>query len=318
MRNGFCVSCYTMMRQKLFLSIALLLLFSCNKVDDLNQPPELTPLEDGFKTSAAIGYCISIATRALSGQTLPPNVIYTKRSTDGYSSSGLIHISVNSSAPVPFNSKIGDITIAGLWNETTGGVISIVFSDFNVVKGTFKFYGIHTIPIIVRPNTNEIVSIFAEQDIIIGQGSDTLLNLNLSKPKFDTELNRLNSPEPTDAFVAIKQNVWHLTVTPKNTALNFLDDDYRITGGGQIAEVKSETGGILYHAMINTKFNFTECTKNPTSGTAFIQNFKAGSTLDFGSILLDFQPTCDGTGKIDLATGRYATANGKNLQLNWQ
>jgi hypothetical protein len=306
------------MMRKLILFLSFLLPFCCNKIDELKQPPELTPLEDGFKTSAAIGYCISIATRALTGQPLPSNIVYTKRTTPGYTSSGLINISVNAGAPVPFNSKIGNITIAGLWNETSGGVISIVFSDFNVVNGTFKFYGIHTIPIMVRPNTNEIASIFAEQDIIIGQGSDTLLNLSLSKPKFDSEINRLNSPEPTDAFVAIKQNVWHLTVTPNTTTLNFLDDDYKINGGGQIAEAKSESGGILYHAMINTKFNFSECSKNPVSGTAFIQNFKAGSTLDFGSILLDFEPECNGTSKVDLATGKYATANGKNIQLNWQ
>lgn len=304
--------------RRIIVFIGLLLPFSCNKIEELKQPPELTPLEDGFKTSAAIGYCISVATRALTGQTLPSNVTYTKRTTAGYSSSGLIHIDVNASSPIPFNNKLSDITIAGLWNETSGGVISIVFSDFNVVNGKFKFYGIHTIPIMVRPNTNEIASIFAEQDIVIGQGSDTLLNLSLSKPKFDTELNRLNSPEPTDAFVAVKQNVWHLTVAPKNNALNFLDDDYKINGGGQIAVAESESGGILYHAMINTRFNFTDCAKNPISGTAFIQNFKAGSSLDFGSILLDFEPTCNGTAKVDLATGKYATASGKNLMLNWQ
>ncbi|HEY0740004.1 MAG TPA: hypothetical protein VGD40_01030 [Chryseosolibacter sp.] len=291
---------------------------SCSKVDEFRQPPELTPLEDGFKTSAAIGYCISVATRALTGQSLPPNVIFTKRTTDGYSNSGLIHISVDDSAPVPFNSKIGNITMAGLWNENSGGVISIMFSDFDLVNGDFKFYGIHTIPIMVRSNTNEIASIFAQQDIVIGEGSDTLMNLSLSRPKFDAELNRLNTPAPTDAFVAVQQNVWHLTVTPNTTATNFLDDDYRISGGGQIAEARSDSGGILYHAMINTKFNFTDCSKNPKSGTAFIQNFKAGSSLDFGTILIDFHSTCNGSGKVTLATGKYAATNGKDLQLNWQ
>ncbi len=227
-------------------------------------------------------------------------------------------MAVDNTAPVPFNSGLGDITIAGIWNDNSGGVISIMFSDFDVVNGDFKFYGIHTIPIIVRPNTNEIVSIFAEQDIVIGEGSDTLMNLSLSKLKFDAELNRVNTPAPTDAFVAVRQNVWHLTVTPGGSATNFLDDDYKITGGGQIAEARSESGGILYHAIIDTRFNFTTCAKNPTNGTAFIQNFKAGSTLDFGSILLDFHSTCDGSGNVKVATGKYATANGKNLELNWQ
>lgn len=307
-----------MMRKIVFTATVLSLAFSCNKLDELNHPPELTPLEDGFKSSAAIAYCVSVATRALTGQSLPSNVVYSKINADGYSGSGIIQIAVDASTPVPFNSNIGDITIAGVWDGTSGGVISIVFSDFDLVASDFKFYGIHTIPIMVRPATNEIVSIFAQQDIVIGEGSDTLLNLSLSKPKFATELDRINNPEPTDPFVAVKQNVWHLTVTPKNTALNFLDDDYKISGGGQIAEANSQTGGVIYHAMINTKFNFTDCSKNPLSGTAFIQNFKAGSSLDFGTILLDFHNTCNGTGEVKVATGKYATSNGKDLQLNWQ
>lgn len=291
---------------------------SCNKLDELSTPPELTPLEDGFKSSAAIGYCISIATRALTGQSLPSNVVYSKVNADGYSGSGIIQIAVDASTPVPFNREIGDITIAGVWDGTRGGVISIVFSDFDLAGSAFKFYGIHTIPIMVRPATNEIVSVFAQQDIVIGEGSDTLLNLSLSKPKFGAELDRINNPEPTDPFVAVKQNVWHLTITPKNSALNFLDDDYRISGGGQIAEATSQTGGVVYHAMIDTKFNFTDCSRNPLSGTAFIQNFKAGSALDFGTILLDFHSTCNGTGEVKVATGKYASVNRKDLVLNWQ
>jgi hypothetical protein len=307
-----------MMRKFVFTCAILSLAISCNKLDELNHPPELGPLEDGFKSSAAIAYCVSIATRALTGQSLPSNVVYSKINSDGYSGSGIIQIAVDANTPVPFNSKIGDITIAGVWDGTNGGVISIVFSDFDLVGSDFKFYGIHTIPIMVRPTTNEIVSIFAQQDIVVGEGSDTLLNLSLSKPKFAAELQRINNPEPTDPFVAVKQNVWHLTVTPKNTPLNFLDDDYKVSGGGQIAEANSQTGGIIYHAMINTKFNFTDCTKNPVGGTAFIQNFKAGSSLDFGTILLDFHNTCKGTGEVKVATGKYASVNGKDLLLNWQ
>jgi hypothetical protein len=307
-----------MMRKIILTCIFLPFALSCNKLDELNNPPELAPLEDGFKSSAAIAYCVSIASRAFTGQSIPSNVVYSKTNTDGYSGSGIIQIAVNASTPVPFNREIGDITIVGVWDGTSGGVISILFSDFDLVRSGFKFHGIHTIPIMIRPTTNEIVSVFAQQDIVIGEGSDTLLNLSLSKLKFATELERLNNPEPTDPFVAVKQNVWHLTVTPKNSALNFLDDDYRISGGGQIAEATSQTGGVIYHAMINTKFNFTDCTRNPLSGTAFIQNFKAGSSLDFGTILLDFHSTCNGTSEVKVATGKYAAVNGKDIALNWQ
>jgi hypothetical protein len=307
------------MMRKLFLYAFLIsIAFSCNKLDELDQSAELAPLEDGFKTSAAIGYSISIATRALTGKSLPANVTYSKINSDGYSGSGIIHIDVDSSTPIPFNRNIGDITIAGLWDGTNGGVISILFSDFDLATSDFKFYGIHTIPIIVRPTTNEIVSIFAQQDIVIGEGSDTLLNISLSKPKFASELDRINNPEPTDPFVAVKQNVWHLTIAPNNATLNFLDDDYRVSGGGQIAEARGQSGGIVYHAMIGTEFNFNECEKNPINGTAFIQNFKAGSALDFGTILMDFHSGCTGTGEVKIATGKYAASNGQDLRLNWQ
>lgn len=307
-----------MMRSVLLLMSAAIFVAGCSKVDELKSPPNLHPLEDGFKTSSAIAYCISVASRALTGQALPPNVTFSSRSADGYSKAGIIHIDVNQSSPVPFNQHIGDITIAGIWDQNSGGVISIIFSDFNLTSADFRFYGIHTIPITIRPTSNEIVSVFAQQDIIIGNGSDTLLNLSLSRAKFTSELERLNAPAPSDAFVAVKQNVWHITAFPNSSPTNFLDDDFRITGGGQIAEARDDSGGIIYHALINTRFNFSSCTRNPQSGTAFIQNFKAGTTLDFGTLLMEFSAVCNGESKVKLATGKYAAANGKMMQLNWQ
>jgi hypothetical protein len=297
-------------------SLVLLALYSCNPIDEFNQKAELQSLEDGFKTSAALSYCVSIASRVFTGEPIPNNVTFNSTTTNGYSGSGIIHIQATDDSPVPFNEHIGDITIAGLW-DGDGGVISVVFSNLNLKSGVFKFYGVHTIPLIVRPDTDEIVSIFAQQDIILGEGSDTILSLNLSRPKFDMEMERLNTSEPSETFVAIKQNVWHLTIDYQ-PGQDVYDDRYRFSGGGQIAEAKSDGGGVLYHAMINANCEYNECELNPISGTAFIQNIKAGTTIDLGTLLIDFHSDCNGLAETKVATGKYSLLNKKDISLQWR
>jgi hypothetical protein len=298
------------------LLLILCFTFSCSKIDEFLQEPELTPLEDGFKASAAIAYCVSLASRAYTGKSLPSHVVYDQEPRDGYTGSGLIYVDISSAHPLPFNGNtFGDVIISGLWDGQNGGVISILFADVDVLNSKFKFYGLFTIPVYVRPENGEIVAIFAEQDIVIGEGDETILNLSLSKPEFNLELDRLDSDAPSDVFIAVTQNVWHITIDPGNDA-DLTDDLYEVTGGGQIVSAQSNSGGVLYHAMINTQFSLG-CTENPTSGTAFIQNLQAGSIIDLGTILVDFHNECDGNADITLATGKYATSTGSEVQLNW-
>ena len=303
---------------RILLITALTAFWGCRKVSELTQKAELSPLEEGFKASSAIGYCASLADIAFSGGALPPNVSLNLSSEPGYTSSGVIHVHVDESTPLPFSHSLGDIYIAGLWDGANGGVISIVFGDFDLISSKFKFYGIHTVPVTKKAGTGTINTIFAQQDIIIGQGSDTLLSLSMSKPKFDTELTRLNDSPALDAFVAVKQNVWFVSVDRNNTPADWYDDVLTINGGGQVVEAASNSGGILYHAMIGTEFSYASCSQNPLDGTAFIQNVKAaGSSVDLGNITLNFHNTCDGKAQVVVATGKYLTSNGKNISLDW-
>jgi hypothetical protein len=301
---------------KLLLSITLIAsIFSCNKLDEFTQGPEIQPLRQGFQACAAVGYCASLASAAFQGEPLPDNVTFESSTRDGYSSAGVLHVHVSTDHPVPFNTGTGDIYIAGLWDNTSGGVISIIFADINLIDP--KFYGLYTVPVI-KKETGEVISVFAQQDLVIGEGSDTLLNLSLSKPKFSTELDRLNNPHPADAFAAIKQNVWFISANQNGTLSNVYDDDFEINGGGQIIEARSNSGGILYHAMIETKFNYNTCASNPTNGIAFIQNLKAsGSSVDLGNLTLNFHSKCDGRASVTVATGKYVTANGKTVSLGF-
>jgi hypothetical protein len=299
-------------------AIALLLfsLAGCKKIADLkDENPEIDPIKHGFKTSAAIGYCASLAVTVLEAGTVPPNVLFENADHGEYSNAGIMYVTTDEQYPLPFNDLIGDIVIAGIWNNNSG-VITIVFGNLDIFNSVYKFYGIHTVPIMRDLRTGKIITVFAKQDIVIGEGSDTLLNLSFSNPQFSTELDRLGEEPPTDMFVAASQNVWFISIDQHNTS-SIYDDTYIINGGGQIAEATSSSGGILYHALIGAEFNYEICSQNPLRGDGFMQNIKAGSSINLGNILLSFHDHCDGKAYCEFGTGEYLMYSGRNVNLNF-
>jgi hypothetical protein len=293
---------------------------SCKKIKELrDNNPDLTVLQQGFRSAVTIGYCASLANMAFKGEDLPNNVTFEQGSNSEYSNSGLLFVNVTGTDPLPANNNFGNIIIAALWDESQrSGVMSILFADIDLLAADFKFYGIHTVPFGEELNTGKVTCVFAEQDIVIGNGQDTLINLSLSRPKFDLELDRTDNLPPTDLFVAARQNVWFVKVNQNGTYPDIYDDSYEISGGGQIAEVRDDTGGILYHALIEARFNYTNCQLNPTNGQGYIQNIKAGSSVDLGHITLNFHEDCDGQARASFAFGeKYIQYNGRDVNLNF-
>jgi hypothetical protein len=290
-------------------------LTSCKRVNEVNQDPEIEPLKHGFKVSAAIGYCASLAYTFFNGEDLPDNVVIHSRNNNVDTESCILLVSINEDYPLPFNASVGEITIAGIWGHD-GGVITALFTDIDVLEAKYEFRGIHTVPVIEIEN-GEIMTLFAEQDIIIGEGSDTLLHLNMTNPYINLETERLNENPADDAFAAVQQNVWFASVNQNNTVSDIYDDEYTINGGGQIAEATSTTGGILYHAMIDAIFIHSTCDMNPISGVGFIQNFKVGTEIDLGHIFLNFHERCDGKAYVEFATGKYLLSFHKDVNLNF-
>lgn len=296
----------------------LLFFTSCKLADKLNQDPEIEPLKLGFKVSAALGYSASLAHSLFNGQPLPENVIYESTSSSSSSGAGIMYVTINSEYPLPFNRNIGQLIIACVWNKTNNnGVITVIFSDYDVLAGKYNFKGIHTVPV-SKNLDGELFTVFAEQDVVIGEGVDTLISLSFSNPQINLEQDRLDAPQAGDAFAFVKQNVWFINIDQNNTPSNIYDDEFTINGGGQIVGVTSDTGGILYHALIGVKFTYNQCNLNPTDGIGFIQNLQAGSSnIDLGNIFLEFHEQCDGKANVTFATGKYVTTNGRNVNLNF-
>ncbi len=290
---------------------------SCKKLFDLDKNPDISPLRQGFKASAAIGYCTSLAIMAFQGEDLPDNVRYEKGSNNTYSQAGILYANFDNGQRLPFNNHIGQVIISGVWNNSTeSGVVNIIFGDLNIFDGKYKFYGIHTVPVRRDVNSEKFITVFAQQDVVIGEGSDTLLQIGLSNIQFNTEMERLDKKPPTDVFVAAKQNVWFLKFN-QNNAADVYDDDIEINGGGQIIAASNTGGGIKYHALIETKYNYANCNRNPFKGSGFIQDFGADKGIDLGTISMDFRSECEGKSKVTFASGDYVRANGKNMNLNF-
>jgi hypothetical protein len=298
----------------ILLPLASVSLLSCKKVKELNQDPEIEPLRHGFKTSAAIGYSASLAYTFFMGEELPGNVIiHTQPNSE--TKTGILLVKINDEYPLPFNTSVGQITILGIWGED-GGVITALFTDIDILEAKYKFSGIHTIPVIGLEN-GKIMTLFAEQDILIGEGSDTLYHINMTNTQISLEMKRLKADLPDEVTAAVQQNVWFTTIDQNNSMADSYDDEYSVSGGGQIVEITSDNGGMLYHAMIGAKYIQSTCDLNPITGVGFIQNFKFGTKVDLGHIFLNFHEDCDGKAFVEFATGKYITSNKRNVNLNF-
>ncbi len=295
---------------KIFAFILTFMLVSCERYEEYFQKPELQSLRHGVRTAATIGYCASIATSAFKGEPLPENVEFNE-------SAGLIYVEISEDYPLPFTNTTGDLVMSVIWNNGSG-VMSILFGDLDILGGEAKLYGIYMIPFQERDDDG-ILTIMAEQDVILGRGSDTILDLsNVTVSMFNAELERLDSTPPSDLFVAVEQNVWHIKIDQSQTLAYVYDDYIKVTGGGQIAEVEGSSGGVIYHALLETIINYSVCPENPISGSALSQNFKAGGTpyIDLGNSYLEFHETCDGMAYVKWSSGIYRDYREEYISLD--
>jgi len=286
------------------------LMQSCS-IRENNEPPELESLRQGIRTSAAIGYCASIAVSAHKGLPLPLNV-------DTEAGPGLLHVRIDDQYPLPFNKGTGNMIIASLWNENGGGLMSVLFAGIDQSDSDLKIYGFWAVPLAEDLSGEYIKAVYADQDIITGYGSDTIIDLTSITGFFmNSRLNLLESDEPEDPFVAVKQNFWIMKISPKGTYNVVLDDDIEVSGGGQLAEVVDQSGGVVYHALIEARMNYLQCSRNPVSGYALSQNFRAGSEplIDLGNSLIRFHSSCDGKAHVEISTGKYSGFPNKDISL---
>ncbi len=299
--------------------ILLVLLFtltgsSCKQVKEYLRDPDTGNLTETIQTSVNTGYAASLAVASISGQTFQN--VNTIRSNAGFPCTTLMQVDLQGESDfITSNEKVSGITIAALWASENCGILTLLFTDYQTETTTFDLLAIKTIPVILDEHGLLRVAL-ASQDICLNPDQESILQINLSTWEIESEYTRLDNPCPNDVYVAIEQDAYLITVDQNTTPGNVQDDDYTITGGGQLIEVDNHDAEIIQQGLLELEVT-PSCRRNPVSGMALIRavGVKNNKLPELGTALLEFSNGCTGTAEVLLATGMYLGANRKAIPL---
>lgn len=293
----------------LILTVILLLLPSCRKLKDYFRDPETEILTETIHSAVLTGYSANIAMAVMGGQTFP-NVL-SSRSNSGFPCTTTMIVDLtNVSHPSFAAEKAGTVTIAGLWPDANTAVLTLLYTDYHTGTSTLDLIGIETVPVIRDGNNIQVA--MASMDVRFNPNKESILSLNLTTFEIQSELFRLEQPRPADVYVAVTQNAYFIDVNNHGTVNNPDDDDYTITGGGQLIEVAGNSAEIVQQAMVEMKIT-SGCDAGPVAGMAIIRvtGVEDEGFPELGTAVLQCSSNCDGMAKVFVATGMYAGSNGR-------
>lgn len=307
----------TIMKKLIFLFFVIMFTFSCRKANEVKewfQDPPVSPVTQTIKTVIPVGYAAEVAILTLKGYNIP-NTKTTKSKE-----STLIYIDTSTDYPYRFkDDNYGEMIVAALQTGENTALVSVFFTEMDVVTGSFKLLNVIAFPVVFTEE--KITAVYVAMDINLGSNTD--IGIDLTQSEIDENLEKLENERTEIYEVAISQNAWIVDIYHQGTYENLMDDEFKIFGGQQAVAVENyeteSSAGALQMAMIDTDFS-AGCLKNPTNGHVFLQDVEvSSSTTDsdivFGHVLYEFHPNCDGEILVNAATGNFVFAIGKELDL---
>jgi hypothetical protein len=296
----------------LFFIILLFIASSCNRIKDYLRDPDTDILVETLHSATLTGYAANIAMSVMSGQTY--TYVHTIRSNEGFPCTSLMTMDIDESFYSYTNAQAGTVTIAGLWPDASTAILSLIYTDYRAGTHTMELLGIETIPVIRDGNSIHIA--LASQDIRLSPDQQSILSIDLNTLQIESELLRLEMMKPTDVYVAVVQNAYFIDINTKGTFHDPDDDDYTITGGGQLVEVAGNEAEIIQQAMIEVCVSST-CHLNPLHGMALVKvtGLENEGFPELGTAVLEFVDDCSGSARVFAATGMYVGANGKRISF---
>ena len=301
---------------RVILAIIIVTNVSCRKkefdnpLDEWFQDPPVAPISQTIKTVVPVGYAASLAMLHLKGYDVPVSKIEKRKSTT------LLYVDAENDYPYKFEGDdYGQMIIAVLSTDVNTALVSVFFTDMNIVSGKFKLKNVIAFPVIFDELNSKITAVYASMDINLG---DNLFpGIDLTPDEIDENLEKLENERTNSDLdgveLAITQDAWIIDVYHKGTYDNLLDDKFKIYGGQQaiaVEDFETESSvGALQMAMVGVEFS-SDCVKNPSSGYAFMQDVEVASSSNssdivFGHVFYEFHPRCDGDILVDFATGNF-------------
>jgi hypothetical protein len=288
--------------------------YSCEKAKNYFRDLDTEVVRETLQTNLLTGYAASKAMAVIEGHTFPNVTVF--RSNQGFPCTTTMIMDMTQDPNLMVASeKASTITIAGLWPDTNTAILTLLFTDFQSGTNIIELIGMETIPVIRYEGSIRVA--LANMDISLNPDQESILSLNLTTLEIESELLRLEMPRPADVYAAIKQDAYFIDVDYRGTLESAEDDQYTITGGGQLVEVNGNSAEIVQMAMVGVSMS-PDCLINPLSGMALMKvtGVESERFPELGTVLLQFNPSCDGKASVFVATGMYIGANGKHLSFH--
>lgn len=306
---------------RLLLVFLMLISISCRKelnnpLDDWFQDPPVEPVTQIIKTVVPVGYAASMVISDMQGKKFE-NVKSVKTK-----SSNTLYVDTETNYPYKFkDDEYGQMIIAYVETGVNSALVSVFFTDMNISVGSFKLKNVIAFPIVYDELNDKISAVFLSMDINLGDNNNPFMDL--TQNEIDEKMLKKEIDPSYYTNISIAQNAWIIDIDQGEDLNDLTDDVYTIFGGQQAVEVEDydteSSAGVLQMAMIDVKFS-ADCTKNPTNGFVFMQDVEVATSSNdndivFGHVFYEFHPRCDGDILVDVATGNFIFAIGKELDL---
>ena len=297
---------------------ALALLSSCggsggkgveDVIDRFDVPPDTEPLEAVVKSSVSLAFIVTAATAEMFGDDI--TFVDASDTCTAFPCAVAADVTVSNDSIIRAYTSATSAHVAALWPDPTQGVLVVLLYGGNAGSPNYQVQSIHSFPVARRGS--DLLITFAEIDIDIGSEADDPSALTANQVA--QELDRLNTPIPTEYEVAVGMDAWVVEVFTQGTVDNLDDDHMFISGGGQYVAVDGTAVDVYQLGLVGVEMDAT-CTQNPMDGLAIIQAVDTQNFI-FGQAVLEFDRVCDGRAKVLIANGNYIGTIGDNIDLSF-
>jgi len=278
-----------------------------NVIERFDVPPDTEPLVAVFKSAVPLAHIVTAATAEMFGEDIDfaeANITCT-----AFPCAVVADVTLSNDSIIRPYTSANSAHVAALWSSQTQGVMVVLLYGGTSGSPNYQVQSVHSFPVSRRGS--DLLIIFADVDIdVAGEADDPAA---LTANEIAWELERLNTPVPTDYEVALGMDAWVVDVVTQGSSNDLNDDRILISGGGQYVAVDGTAVDVYQLGLVGVEMDAT-CTQNPLDGLAIIQAVDTREFI-FGQAVLEFDRVCDGRARVVVANGNYIGTIGDYIDL---
>jgi hypothetical protein len=277
-------------------------------IERFDVPPDTEPFVAVVKSAVPLAHIVTAATAEMFGEDIDfaeSNITCTE-----FPCAVAADVIISDDSIIRPYTSATSARAAALWSSQTQGVMVVLLYGGTSGSPNYQVQSVHSFP--VSRTGSDLLIAFADIDIDIdGEADDPA---SLTQNEITRELERLNTPRPTDYEVALGMEAWVVDVLTQGSSNNLDDDRIVISGGGQYVAVDGTGVDVYQLGLVGVEMDVATCTRNPLDGLAIIQAVDTREVV-FGQAVLEFDRVCDGRAKVVVANGNYIGTIGDNIAL---